>query len=314
VADLVDEIVVVDTGSTDRTRGIAQRFGARVFDFPWVDDFAAARNESLLHATGDWIFWLDADEQIDASNHTKLQQLFAGLGKQNKAFGMTCLHLPAPESIVAAESKSIRVIRNYPNIRWQNRIHEDILPALRARRTSLVWTEIAINHIGYQDPVSRARKNERDLRLLLMDYADGVNAPIRLLYIGKLYLALGRAAEALPMLRQGLKRMNPADRTVRAFYRLMVECHKALGQTGKARAACDAGRAQFPLDAGLRLQDGQLCEEAGDAAGAERIYSQLLHEAKPDELTGTPAGMVGFLARHRLASLQAKQGRTVAAL
>ena len=67
-ADLVDEIVVVDTGSTDATAAVASRFGARVYPFPWVDSFAAARNESLRHARGDWIFWLDGDERLDEEN------------------------------------------------------------------------------------------------------------------------------------------------------------------------------------------------------------------------------------------------------
>src|SRR5262245_19779528 len=68
VADLVDEMIVVDTGSTDRTKEVAALLGARVFDFAWVDSFAAARNESLRHATGDWIFWLDGDERLDDAN------------------------------------------------------------------------------------------------------------------------------------------------------------------------------------------------------------------------------------------------------
>ena len=99
VADLIDEIVVVDTGSTDRTCEVARRFGSRVFDFPWVDSFAAARNESLRHATGDWIFWLDADERLTDANRTKLQRLFAGLGQENKAYGMRLVSLPEPGSI-----------------------------------------------------------------------------------------------------------------------------------------------------------------------------------------------------------------------
>src|SRR5262249_55825806 len=68
VADLVDEVVVVDTGSADRTREVAARYGAKVYDFAWVDSFAAARNESLRHATGDWVLWLDADGRLDAGN------------------------------------------------------------------------------------------------------------------------------------------------------------------------------------------------------------------------------------------------------
>ncbi len=64
IASLFHEIIVVDTGSTDGTRECARRAGAKVVDFPWSDSFAAARNESLRHAGGDWIFWLDADEQL----------------------------------------------------------------------------------------------------------------------------------------------------------------------------------------------------------------------------------------------------------
>jgi len=97
-ADLADEMVIVDTGSADRTKEIAARFGAKVFDFAWVDNFAAARNESLKHAGGDWVFWLDADDRIDAENHSRLKTFFAGLRAENAAYVMKCLCLPDPES------------------------------------------------------------------------------------------------------------------------------------------------------------------------------------------------------------------------
>ncbi len=79
VAGLFDEIVVVDTGSKDRTREIAAEFGARVFDFVWVDDFAAARNAALARATGDYAFWLDADDVVDPPEREKLRELLEGL-------------------------------------------------------------------------------------------------------------------------------------------------------------------------------------------------------------------------------------------
>ncbi len=75
VAGLFDEIVVVDTGSKDRTREIAREFGARVFDFVWVEDFAAARNAALARATGDYAFWLDADDVVDPPEREKLREL-----------------------------------------------------------------------------------------------------------------------------------------------------------------------------------------------------------------------------------------------
>jgi glycosyltransferase involved in cell wall biosynthesis len=98
VADLFDEIIVVDTGSTDATRQIAQRFGAKVFDFPWCDSFSAARNECLRHATGEWIFWLDADDRLDEPNRDKLRALLASLGQDNAAYSLKCLCLPDPAS------------------------------------------------------------------------------------------------------------------------------------------------------------------------------------------------------------------------
>src|SRR5262249_11154292 len=77
VADLVDEIVVINTGGDSEVRDVGARFGAQVHDWVWQDDFAAARNESIRHATGAWIFWLDADEYLDEENRERLQGLFA---------------------------------------------------------------------------------------------------------------------------------------------------------------------------------------------------------------------------------------------
>src|SRR5207248_6049870 len=109
VADLVDEIVVVDTGSSDQTREVARQHGARVHDFPWIDDFAAARNESLRHATGDWIFWLDADDRLNEENRQKLRGVFAGLKDENVAYAMKCRCLPDPQTGTATVVDHVRL-------------------------------------------------------------------------------------------------------------------------------------------------------------------------------------------------------------
>src|SRR5206468_9247197 len=74
----VHDIVVVDTGSKDRTPEIAASLGARVFHFEWCDDFSAARNESIRHALGQWIFWMDTDDSIDDENARKIPTLIRG--------------------------------------------------------------------------------------------------------------------------------------------------------------------------------------------------------------------------------------------
>src|SRR5262249_28493259 len=131
VADLVGEIVVVDTGSTDRTKEVAAACGARVFDFAWVDSFAAARNESLRPASGAWILWLDADERLDEANRAKLRALLGRLGEENACYLMRQLSALEVAPHAAAAVDQVRLFRNRPDVPWSYRVHEQILPAVR---------------------------------------------------------------------------------------------------------------------------------------------------------------------------------------
>ena len=131
---LFDEVVVLDTGSTDRTVQVARSFGARVFDFVWVDDFAAARNAALARATGHYAFWLDADDVIEPPEKQKLEALFRGLraGGEMPAFVIRCACDPGPngeggETVV----DHIRLFPVIEGVRWTYRVHEQILPALK---------------------------------------------------------------------------------------------------------------------------------------------------------------------------------------
>ena len=90
VKPALDEIVIVDTGSSDNTKEVARQLGARVFDFPWVDDFSAARNHSILRATGDYILWLDADDRVDEGEVEKIRLLKQNFPwKKNQAYYLT---------------------------------------------------------------------------------------------------------------------------------------------------------------------------------------------------------------------------------
>src|SRR5713101_3904817 len=145
--DLVDETIVIDTGSADTTKEIATSFGAKVFDFPWIDDFSAGRNECIRRATSDWIFWMDADERLDECNRKKLKTLFQSLPvislsprPTNFAYVMKCLSVqardenhtapnsptPSPgerEKLWGTVVDHVRLFRNLPDIRWRYRVH-----------------------------------------------------------------------------------------------------------------------------------------------------------------------------------------------
>jgi glycosyltransferase involved in cell wall biosynthesis len=180
VAGLVDDIVVVDTGSTDGTPEIAWQLGARVFAFPWVDSFAAARNESLRHARGEWVLWLDADDRVDEANRGRLRVLIDNLPNENVGFVMKCLCLPDPKTGRSTAVDHVRLFRRHPGLRWRYRVHEQILPGLRGLGGKVRWSDVVVHHTGYQDSALRQTKLERDFRLLGLEHAErGSALPVR---------------------------------------------------------------------------------------------------------------------------------------
>jgi tetratricopeptide (TPR) repeat protein len=276
VRDIVDEIIVVDTGSSDNTKDIARQYGARVFDFPWCDNFAAARNESLRHASGQWILWLDADEYFDEANRAKLRQLLANLGDDNTAYVMKCVCVSGQVSNTATHVDHVRLFRNHPALRWDYRVHEQILPALQRAGHAVRFTNIAITHTGYTNPTLRYKKLERNLRLLHLDLAERPNDPFTLFNLGWAFADLGRIAEAIPLLERSLQYSHNADSITPKLYSLLTQCHHRLGQFEQAWAVCQAGHVRHPEDAELLFLKGQLCRQRGDRAGARACWVQLL--------------------------------------
>src|SRR5262249_29762339 len=308
VADLVDEIVVVDTGSADRTREVAARFGARVFDFPWCDSFAAARNEGLRHARGEWVFWLDADDRLDEANRARLRALLSGLPDETAAYVMKCLCLP-DGSGTATLVDHVRLFRNRPDLRWRYRVHEQILPALRAHGGVVRWSDVVIHHTGYQDPALRGQKLERDLRLLRMQQQEQPDEPFTLFNLGAVYNELCRPAEALPLLKRSLERSQPTDSIVRKLYALLAQCHRQLYRPRAALADCRAGRGHYPDDPELLFQEGLILRHLGDLAGAEACWVRVLHTPAGQHFGSVHAGLRGYLAHHNLGLLYQQQGR-----
>jgi GT2 family glycosyltransferase/Flp pilus assembly protein TadD len=311
--DLVDEIVVVDTGSTDKTREAAAHFGARVVDFPWVDSFAAARNESLRHATGDWVFWLDADDRLDQDNRERLGALLAGLKDENVAYSMKCLCLSESKTTTPTVVDHVRLFRNHPEIRWQYRVHEQILPAIRRLGGAVRPATVVIHHLGYQDFSLRSQKHRRDLRLLQLDYAETPDDPFTLFNLGWLLSELRQPAEALPLLRRSLELSRPADSIVRKLFSLTVHCHRLLGQQAEALTACRTGRDYYPQDAELLSLESQIRKDQGDLVGAEQCLRRLLENHEGAHFASVDAGLGGYRTRHHLAGLYQEQGRSAEA-
>jgi GT2 family glycosyltransferase/Flp pilus assembly protein TadD len=312
VAGLVDEMVIVDTGSTDGTKAIASQFGARVFEFPWVDSFAAARNESLRHATGDWIFWLDADDRLDEANQDRLRRLFTSLRDENAAYSMKCLCL-AEAGAAATVVDHVRLFRHRPDVLWQFRVHEQILPALRASGSDVRWSDVTIRHVGYQDPVLRRRKLERDIALLRLEDEERPDNPFTLFNLGSVYVELGRLAEAIPLLQRSLALSAPQDSIVRKLHALLATCHRQRGEKEQALAVCGKGREFYPDDVELLFHEGVIRRDMGDRRGAESCWLRLLGPQDTNYFASVDTALTGYKVRHNLGILYEEQGRLVEA-
>jgi glycosyltransferase involved in cell wall biosynthesis len=190
VLALVDEIIVVDTGSRDNTRIIAEGYGARVVVLPWQDDFAAARNAALMEASGDWILVLDADEQLQPVRPVEFQRL---LHERHAAGYRLQMISPRNEKIVQTFNL-VRLFRNHPRVRYVYPIHEQVLPSLNAwaadEQMAVLDAPLSIMHEGYRQE-KRAQKRERNLRILRRALAAQPDEP---------YFAYQLACESLLLL------------------------------------------------------------------------------------------------------------------
>jgi glycosyltransferase involved in cell wall biosynthesis len=160
IESLVDEMVVVDTGSVDDTREVARRFGARLDEFPWNDNFSEARNHGLDLVRGEWVLYIDADERVLPCDITSVREQLA-----DPAYvGYEVLLHPRPHF---TPYWILRLFRSDPAIRFQGAIHENIWPAVQAYRGGKLRvgrSTLLLDHAGYEGDL--ARKHRRDLPLL----------------------------------------------------------------------------------------------------------------------------------------------------
>jgi tetratricopeptide (TPR) repeat protein len=300
----VDEMVVVDTGSKDDTPAIAERLGARVFHFPWCDDFSAARNESLRHARGEWVVWMDSDDTIDPDNARRLRELVQKAHDPRVLGYVVSVRCPGPgpegDSDVTVV-QHVKLFRNLPQLRFDGRIHEQVLPAIRALGGEVAWTDLFVVHSGYDhSPEGQKRKLERDLRLLHLELQERPNHPFTLFNLAMTCTDAGRYEDGVRYARGSIAGSAEGSH-LRKAYAYLVCCHDKLGQKDAAWQACLEGLGKFPLDDELRFRRGALLQGRGQLKEAAQAYLELLGTREEAHFGSVVDGIAGHLARHNLA-------------
>lgn len=143
IEGVADEIIIVDTGSTDRTKEIALKWTPHVYDFAWIDDFSAARNASFQYATQDYILWLDADDTLAPEERLKLLELKEKVPEEANAVTMHYAMVQEGNSVVATQAIRLRMVKRGAGFEWRGFVHEDLHNDGHIR---LVQSSITITH------------------------------------------------------------------------------------------------------------------------------------------------------------------------
>ena len=295
-----DEIVVVDTGSTDKTVEIAKAHGVKLSFFEWCDDFSAARNETLRCASGEWIVILDADERLRGPDAKALRSF---LKQRSTGYPFEVVTLKVVnttlEGEVLSELDGVRIIPGDKRLGYANRVHH-LFGSLDPNHQEIHkhhFDGLQIVHLGYDPKVYEERKKgERSLPLIEMMVAENPEDALYLYYLGRELNSLGRFDEAVQRLQKAQELITSSDELNRDLYfdnswfliRSMAGSQNAPEETLKvARQAVAA----LPMKADLWFLIAQLLVELNQKEEAIKCFERTVGLMDSDEAAAHQVGI-----------------------
>ncbi len=315
VADAVDEVVVVDTGSVDRTIEIARSFGARVIRREWTGSFAEARNASFDAASGDWLMYLDADEVLVREDASRLRGLTGRTWCE--AFLVSETNYTGElEDGIAVTHNALRVFRNRADYRFEGRLHEQIanrLPGYLPER--LLHSGVRVEHYGYLGAVRDSReKSRRNIELLRLAAAESPPSAFLHFNLGSEYAAAGNAAAALDELERAWELLElDAERDSYTFTPALasrlVMALRACERPAEALALAREALERFPAFTDLVLEQAHASLALGRREQAVALLRRCIEMGDAPGRYTARVGSGTHLPRLALAEVMREQGR-----
>jgi tetratricopeptide (TPR) repeat protein len=313
IAPAVDEIVIVDTGSTDRTVEIARSYGAKVIEQPWTGSFSEARNTSFEHATTDWIIYLDADEVLVGDDVKRLRALTGRVWREAFYLALTSFTGEAGDGGAVINS-ALRMFRNRPHYRFEGRLHEQIahnLPFYAVGR--LEQSSVRVDHYGYLGAVRDAKeKSRRNLELLKTQQAESAPSAFLHFNLGTEYAAIGDYASALTefesswnMIQAGGEEGNDYEP---ALVQRLVTALRACGRASDAMALARDGLERFPGFTDLVFAQAQAALALGHEDEAISYWQRCIEMGDAPSRYGAAVGAGTHRPRIALAELHMRRG------
>jgi hypothetical protein len=321
VSQVADEIILTDTGSTDRTVAIAQELGVQVGYFPWCDDFSAARNHTIGIAKGNWILWIDADEELLNDSQIALKNCISE--SDALAFFVSrrdLVDLNRPDQY--SEMWQLRLFRNLPQLRFRGRCHPDFYPPIQEISSSLnlsvKTSSIMLRHHGYIGELRR-QKLIRAAHLLELELKDRPDQLYYLIEYGRTLLQLkdARAQKVLELAtrqvmdsREELRAPSPM---VAALMEFLLQLPKKQLPDGLTPAAVrELCQRWFPRGAPLLWIMTQQAFEKEDFDQAEKLLRTLVRMGEDksyDRTISFDPRIIGEDARLNLGVCLIRQGK-----
>jgi glycosyltransferase involved in cell wall biosynthesis/Flp pilus assembly protein TadD len=301
----VDEMIIVDTGSTDRTVEIAESFGATVLHFPWNGSFSDARNHGIDAATGTHILWLDADERLEDGDAEQLHRL-AGQ-PYREAHWLVETNFTGQEEVgTAATHLALRVWRNRKQYRFSGAIHEQIrvsMPTDLGERFAV--SSLRIRHYGYlKSRIDERDKHQRNLTLLLKELAQSPNNAFTHFNLGTEYLGTQELDRAATHLEESYRLLQRDE----GWYEYAYASLLATRLIGVRRVRGDLDGADllaaqllqvYPAFTDLVFERGLIARERGNRLQAIEHFETCL------EMGDAPARFAGMVGRGTFLALAA---------
>ncbi|WP_051598425.1 glycosyltransferase family 2 protein [Selenomonas ruminantium] len=294
-----DEIIVVDTGSEDRTVEIAQKAGAKVFSFVWQDDFAAARNYALtqVRAEADWVVFLDADETFYEPQRLRGALAYvAQFGSDSEGIQVPIVNVDVDAwGREIQRFRALRIWRNNSAFRYQGAIHEALYNKCGEIK-QLYMAELAVCHTGYSSGRIQQKLN-RNLQLIMKEMQEKGEQPLHYRYLADCLYGLHEYELASAYAQRALAAEVPTIAGDGELYRLWLHCARKLKQPAETQLHIIATAHSRGLDdMELIGWQGIICTEMGAYQQAKPLLEQFLQRATSQNLTAGSNAVQGMLA------------------
>jgi len=318
VTEVVDEIIVVDTGSTDNTCQIAQGFGAKIQPFIWNDNFSDARNASLDLATGDWILFLDADEELEKESGAILHS--AVLEPEKEGYFIKIVNVFGDDRCPERSADMVfRLFRNKKSYRFQGAVHEQIFGVINEQNEGPHYQfieDVVIYHYGYLNSHLEVKDKKRRNRILLEK--ELINKPDNLLVRFHYGVELYRMEEYLPAIQE-FEKISIRVNLQEVIYgpklmRYIVLAYERVQEVRLALNALQRGLAMFPDYADLYHFGGIIYYQLREYGLAYDYFQKALQAPKQPVHYASFYGLQGYRSYYYLGKIAEKFCNEEAAL